>query len=812
MNRLFIAIALIFSAFIVNAQALVQGRVVDATKKTPVGYATVALLRDTIVVKAVAARADGNFSLETKEQGKILLEISSVGYATIKKPIEVSGGSLNVGDVAISEGVVVDAVAVTVQKPIVTADAEKMTYSVEDDPEASSSTLEEIIRKVPQLSIDSEGNVLMNGQKDYKVLVNGHTSSSMSRNFADVIKSMPASSIKRIEVITNPSMKYDAEGAGGVLNIVTTKSRFDGYNGRINLGVKNTFNRNFHTGNSAQFTLQTKKFSLSTSLYYSQAWDTIEPSGFHCATTESFVEGSPYKTMVSNMKYGYDFTSLYGSVNASYQIDESNLLTAELGVWGGKSFSKMHSAEYLYYDDAGDLLYGYNSPLESPSKWFGVDASVNYQHSFGRDDHTLTISDNISIMPPMQSHMLQESFDIATNTLLSMIDSYTIEDALTNVLQVDYNNTIGEKHNIEAGTKYTLDYTGLDNREVFGGATPSETYGITKQNRHILGLYAGYAFTTEKFSTRFGARLEGAWYSTDYKGSGVSEVYSYPLINCVPYISFTYNPNMGHMLSLSYNERLSRPSINAMSPFVKESVTMLHYGNPNLRTGITHNFRLKYAYTHNKLSVSAELSAAISNNLVSTYKFVDKQGLINETYKNDGRLRVYGLLTTLSYRPSSKFNMSVSVNGGYVERSMPSENISAKGFTMSQNLSMTIALWKGARLTLSEYLIRQEPTMGTVSDSWVVGTSARLGQRFLKNKLEVSVVVYNPHEKTSKYRSITETPTYISKYTDEIISRSIRFAVSYRFGKSGLFVQSTNYKYDDDGDTIGGSSKGGSGM
>ena len=111
----------------------------------------------------------------------------------------------------------IDQVTVTIQKPLVTADAEKTTYSVEDDPQAASSTLEEILRKVPQLTIDAEGNVKLNGQSDFKVLVNGR-SSAMFKNFKDVIRSMPASQIKKIEVITEPSMKYDAEGAGGIIN------------------------------------------------------------------------------------------------------------------------------------------------------------------------------------------------------------------------------------------------------------------------------------------------------------------------------------------------------------------------------------------------------------------------------------------------------------------------------------------------------------------------------------------------------------------------------------------------------------------
>ncbi|MFR4237182.1 MAG: TonB-dependent receptor plug domain-containing protein [Alistipes onderdonkii] len=127
-----------------------------------------------------------------------------VGYTPYKQAVEVPASGKALGKIAITQGVEVGDVVIEVQKPLVMADAEKTTYSVEDDPQASTSTLDEIIRKVPQLSLDGDGNVLLNGQSNYKILLNGRNSATMSNNFKDVIQSMPASQISRIEVITNP--------------------------------------------------------------------------------------------------------------------------------------------------------------------------------------------------------------------------------------------------------------------------------------------------------------------------------------------------------------------------------------------------------------------------------------------------------------------------------------------------------------------------------------------------------------------------------------------------------------------------------
>ena len=813
MSKYFSAIVLIFSVFATNAQTIIQGKVIDGDKKEGVGYATVALLRDTTIVTAVAARNDGNFSLETKEQGDMILEVSSVGYGAVKQEVKVSGKRVNVGDIAIREGVTVDAVAITVQKPIVTADAEKLTYSVEDDPEASTSTLEDIIRKVPQLSLDAEGKVLMNGQSDYKVLVNGHASSSMSRNFADIIKSMPASSIKRIEVVTNPSMKYDAEGVGGVLNIITSKARFDGYNGRVNMAAGNWFNRNWNTNNSTQFTIQTNKLSLSTSLYYSQAWADKDVVGTQQQHFENLVDDAGYRYLNAGGNYGYGYYSIYGNINASYQIDSVNLITAEVGVWGGKQESNT-KAYYDYFDSNNQLFYGYNSPQTNTHDWCGVDATVSYQHSFKGEGHTLTVSDNISIIPPQESNQLKLFNPYSSTTAGSKISTNQVANAILNVAQIDYINPINKHHSIEAGAKHSYDYTQTAVHQTNSdaeGVISSESNGTTRLTRNILGVYAGYAYSLDKFSARVGARLEGAWYATDYQGDR-REKWQTSLVNGVPYLSLTYLPKVGHTLAFSYTERLSRPGIHAMTPFVREGIAERQYGNPNLRTGVTHNLSLKYAYSNNKWSVTSELYSRLSNNLVSAYSFIDNEGFVNSTYRNNGRMRGYGAGVSMSYRPSSKFNLSLSVRGGHLAYRLPDEGINSKGWTLSHNLNMMIGLWKGARLTLSEYLWRMEPQMGSISTNWIFGTQAHLGQKLLKDKLEIAVAVFNPHAKVSTTKTKADTPTYRQWASNSTVGRCIRLSISYNFGKQGLYVKRTNAKSDDGGDNVGGTSKGASGM
>ncbi len=773
------------------AQSVVTGRVVD-TDHRPIAYATVALLRDTIPSAAVASDLEGRFRLAPKTTGDYRLSISSVGYSSHTQPITVTSESLDLGEIALTEGVEVDAVVLTVQKPIVTTDAEKLAYSVEDDPEAQSSTLEEIIRKVPQLSIDAEGNVLVNGQSDYKILVNGHPSNAFARNFSEVIKSMPANSIKRIEVITNPSMKYDAEGTGGVLNIITSKARFDGYNGSLNTSLDAGGAVPWMTSNSANFAVQTGKLTLSAALYHSYADEPTELKNRLSSVVENFTGEASYRTMQSSAAYGYGFRALYANLQASYQIDSLNLLTAEFSTYDGYSRTRQRGrVSYLGFDGATQLAYA-NEVTARPD-WQGYDLGVNYQHTFGRENHTLTLSENLSIQPLTGSPMEEWITSEVGNAGYASLVQNTRSRRLENIVQIDYQNPIDDHHTIEAGLKHSFDRSESFALNQFDLLT---TEGETELKKQIVGLYGGYAYKSAKFSARAGARAEGAWYALSSDDNGRRESYRSSLVNVIPYLSVTYLPKQGQMWALSYTQRLRRPGVEAMSPYVSESLTTRSYGNPDLETGVSHSFNLRYSLMTNRWTLAFGATTNFSQNLASAYSFIDDEGLINSTYANDGRMQFYIADLSLAYRHSANFTLSLTGRGGWGRYRLPNQGIENEGWCYTQSLNAMFGLWKGARLTLSEYLMLPEPSMESVWQRPIVMTGVRLGQKFLKDKLEFSLTVQNPLSKEMTYRIENRTPSYLQTTRSTNRARSVRFALSWRFGKQGIAVKQTNRKTD----------------
>lgn len=800
---LFLLAALFAATAAARAQTVVKGRVTD-TDNVPVGYATVAALRGELPVSAVAADAEGRFTLSVKEAGEYTLSISAVGYTAATQPLTAAGKLIDLGDVRLTKGVEVEAVVLTVQRPIVTADAEKLAYSVEDDPEAQSSTLEEIIRKVPQLSIDADGNVLMNGQSDYKILVNGHASNAMSRNFSEVIKSMPANSIKRIEVVTNPSMKYDAEGTGGVLNIITSKARFDGYNGSVNTSWNFAETGMWMTNNSANLAVQTDKLTLSGAFYYSYADGLDKTGGTSRSSIENLADGDTYKYMNSAGEYGFRFRSLYANLQASYQIDSLNLLTAEFSAYDGYSRTRQENVvEYL--DALRDPIRRYESHNDARPEWGGYDLGVNYEHTFRREGHTLTLSDNVSLAPPTGQPSEERITDLVGTAGYASLFADNREQSLSNVLQIDYNNPLGKGQALEAGLKHNYDYDKQRSVNIYDQTL--ETNGDTRLTKHILGLYAGYSYTTQKLSIRFGGRLESARYKLQSDDNGERQRYTSNLTNVVPYASLTLTPATGQMVALSYTQRLRRPSVSAMSPYVSESATTRVYGNPDLETGVSHSINLRYSRFTNKWTLAVGLTGNLSDNLASRYSFIDDEGFINSTYANDGRMQFYLGDLSLSYRPSQRLNLSASLRGGWGKYRLPNQGIETEGWSYAQSLNATIGLWKGCRLTLSEYLSLPEISMTSTYSRPFLFMNIRLGQKFLKEKLECSIAVANPFEKSMKFSSCTRTPSYIQRAYNYNRQRGIRFSLSWRFGKQQIAVKQTNRKNDTTTESIGGGDK-----
>lgn len=791
---------------IAQPRLTVTGLVADAQNNSPVGYATVSILSDSTVINAAAADADGRFTIQLPQQGIYRIRATMVGYNACTKELRVEGNRTDAGTLLLTQGVDIDDVVVAIQKPLVTSDAEKLNYSVEDDPEAATSTLEEIIRKVPQLAVDAEGNVTLNGQSNYKVLLNGHAS-AMFNNFKEVIRSMPASQIKRIEVITNPSMKYDAEGTGGIINIITVRKQIAGYNGSLNSGVNVLRGTSFYGGGS--FSLQTGKFAFSLQPHYFTSDPGSSSSNINSFFQENFASADQHYRSQEGTN-SFKGNNLGIGLDLSYQPDTLNLLTLETYLWNGnwKNNTEMRN---VYSDTNFDPTHIFQNDIRSRNPYTGGSIGLNYEHNFGKEDHTLTISDMIELdgdkSESFNAYVPELDYDAFRNT------SLTDERTTGNTFQIDYTNPFDRIHSLEAGAKYIYRNSRLDedvSRFDADDALQSADRSDLTQRQQILALYAGYGLTLRKISARAGARMERTWNhsSVDSSQEG-SYSYDNSFFNAVPYLSLNWKVRDNHNLSLSYTERLQRPIVSMLSPYVNDSdPNNVLTGNPDLEAAVSHNLALKYNFFSPKWSVSAELSEQLSNNSISRYSYVDDQGITYNTYSNDVRSRTLGFMGSLSYRPSAKFMLSFSMQGQYADYELPSQGIETRKYAFFERLNINLTPWKHGLLAFGEFYTSGQAQLGTESNSQFF-CYFQIGHKFFNEKMQLSLNAQHPFSKYLTIEQEARTPSYTSRSTYRILVRSIGFRLSYRFGKQNVGVKRTRRSIEND-DRMAGGEKGGS--
>lgn len=801
MKAFFTSLLLMITALSTSAMAqnttsyTLEGRVVESSTDNAIGYATVALLRaDSTVVTAAAADAVGDFKLSTKEAGTYTLQVSSVGYTTLNRSVEIVEERTKLGKVALEQGVDIKEVVVAVQKPLIVADDEKLAYSVEDDPDAATSQLVDIMRKVPQLSVDAEGNVLLNGQSDYKVLVNGRSSSMMSKNFKTVIESMPAGSVKKIEVITNPSTKYEAEGVGGIINIITNRKVAGGYNGNVNLSGSNHY---FLNGN-AYFAAQAGKFSISASAYVQGMKSRLTHRG------EGFREVFDDPTMhLMTSSTGMTYKGKYWGAyfNASYEIDTMNLITLEGGYHNGTNKSIADSKTEVF-SIGNERVVAYDNIWTSGYNYDDYWASVNYQHRFNREEHTLTLSYEMDLSPDKEDQLYDvlNTFNYPTSARRNLGDNGSFD----NTVQIDYFNPINKMHSIEAGSKYiyrryTNESQTLLRDEATGEFAIAPDYPRSDMNytQNILALYAGYHVKGKKLSGRVGARMEQAWSDVVVRTEKEDIAYDPSLFNVIPYASANYRPNDANTLSLSYTQRLSRPNLWNMNPYRNESPLSVSYGNPDLDATLAHSVALSWRRFSSSWNVSLGTTGSFSNNAVSSYTFVE-DGVTHSTYGNIAKRQVYGLNGTIGYRSGVKFNVQLSGQGGYNVIKAPTLNLANDGFTYNVSLYASAALWKDATIYCNGYAYRFGVDLENSYKQTYFSYGLGLRQQLFKKKLTLSFTASNPFTSKMKLTSVTETNSYRSENTSWQTPRQFSFSIGYRFGKTQVNVKSTNRSIQND--------------
>lgn len=806
--KVVLTLSVFFAAGGLSAQTTAQrtyvitGTAIDSTTQKGLEYATVAVTDTAMKIIAMnATDANGKFSIDVKQGGELIFNIESLGYQPYTKNIKLDGTptKIDMGSVALSGSIAIKEVVVAAFKPLVRADVDKLIYSVEADPEAKTSTLLEILRKVPQLSVDGEDNVTLNGQSNYKVLVNGKNSSMYNNNFKDIIRSLPANSIKDIEVITNPSTKYESEGIGGIINIITNRRATSGYNGRIGANA----NDQGSLGTNAYIAAQVGKFNVSASYYINRIRNS--DNIYESQRTNKLNPDLMYNNMSSKSTSKGMSQSL--SLEASYEIDSLNLIT--LNTWGYiGSYKNEGISTTSIEDELHNIVQEFRNLSNSTNKYGGISGSLDYQRTFKKPDQTFTISYMLDNNPDKTTS--DNSIEEILNYTPYSQRSWNKANGSEHTVQVDYYDPLSQKHHIEVGVKYILRINTSDSEinklDINTGEWVQDDQRMNNldYDQHIFGAYGGYLFKLQKFSLKTGFRAEGTINDGTSKMKDGSITFNNKMFNVVPYINLSYMLTQSQTVRLSYTQRLQRPWIWYLNPHVDDTDPLnIRYGNPKLDAVISNSFNANYQMFGPKWSFFMGANAAFANNSITYITTVRPDGVSESTYENIGKDQRYNVNASVQYRLGSRLNASISGNGYYTKLEAPTNDLHNEGFNYSVNGNVSVGLWKEAFFRASGGFSSPYISLQGKGSNWSYH-SVGLSQSFLKKKIDVSLNISNPFKKYQSSSGTTGDDTFFQHFMSRQLTRRFSIYIGYRFGKMDTSVKKARRTISND-DRVGGS-------
>lgn len=704
-------------------------------------------------------------------------------------------------------------VVVQSQRKLISNQVDRVTYDVKADEESKTSTILQMLRKVPMVSVEADGTVKVNGSTNFVIFKNGKPNKTMQTNSKDVLAAIPASSIKKIEVITEPGAKYDAEGIGAILNIVTDKTvSTNGLMGSVS--VKQDTQSEWPSGN-VWLSGQTGKFAASL-VYGYQRQSEKENDITYDSENDYLLTGNHSR---SEAKQKQPLNVHFFNFESSLDLGLHDLITAE---FGGYTYNvNVDGTTNLWqWDKNGNKIMAQNSIFSLPNfSYWDVNGSLNYQHTTNRPGEMLNLAYRIATT---DHHRVD---NIATHDSLAkaqMFDAYDKDEQLNfieHTFEADWTRPLWKGHTLDVGAKYILRNNDSDSKMNYYNVNPlyAQYLGNNETDfRHttsIAALYAEYRYNFQKWGFRAGLRYEYSHLKSADKKNHEND-FSADLNDFVPTFGASYRLTDFSMLKFNYSRRIQRPGINYLNPYVQNLITEKTYGNPNLKSAGSNSATLSYQLTTHKLTFMPNLNFTWSNGEIGSEKFAETMeyegntiDVMNNTYANNIKHFSAGPSLYVQWQATNTTSIMTNLSASWEQfkhKTMSYQN-SRWGYNgwlqVKQKLPWKLTCEASGWLTnngaTSLYQISKKP---------FVGSSFALRRDFLKeNRLSVALTG-TLHTKLVQSTETVQgdsrgwTKTYMNNNKD------VQLSVSYRFGSLRTSVKKTAKKIDND-DQIGGISK-----
>lgn len=785
----------------------VKGTAADSTG-TGEAFATIRIyaMPDTARVLATSVtKEDGSFEKVLNKAGKYQLKLTSVGRNMLTRDFEVTQKNpvADLGILQMTDANALSEVTVTAQRPLISREIDRIGYDVANDPESKTSQLDEMLKKVPLVSVDPDGTIKVKGQTNFVIYKNGRKNNSFSNNAKDIFKSIPASMIKKIEVITDPGAREDAEGSSTILNIVTEQSMIiKGVVGSAGLSYGTT--SNFPNPN-LWLTSQIDKVTFEV---FGNMFTTPRRSNLQRHETERTFDDSDNHSKewteqsVSNTGGSTGFS-------ISYEPDTLNLFIGEFFAHIGSSSTRAHYNYEMFRSD-NSLLYSYESErYTSPSRSHWLDGTFNYQRLTRKKGEkiifTYMISGNGLTSKESNNYYNQVNMPVEYTGIL-----YDNKATLTeHTLQADWSRPLAKHHTLDIGAKYVYRDNHSRSNQTYLGIDRDYNTEFSHVTQ-IAAIFADYRLNIGRFGLRAGVRYEYSRLEAKYK-LGDNDDFHSNLNDIVPNAAVSYNLNDSHSMRMSYSSSIRRPGINYLNPTLISNPQSESQGNPDLTSARHHSLNYNYSFFTRKLSMDFNMGYSFSDNSIIQVQELLPGDRVRSTYANAGKNGTFNANLWMQLTAGRKTR--IMVNGG-VSRSHsenPSLNLKVTGW--SPNVFARVMQQLPWKLNISVYASYWGKSKSLYSVFTPIGMSKlshglSLQRSFLKqNRLNVNLSVSNPFGTSkSKHKSYMINVPYTSQsYSTGTHNRSVRISVSYRFGS--LNAQVKKLRSVKSNDVVGGNSQ-----
>lgn len=789
----------------------ISGAVLDAGTNEPVEFGAVALIdpRQDRQIDGVITDEKGAFRFSEVNGGKYRISISFIGYQTLTiDDVEITRQKpdVNLGTVQLkAEGLTLSEVTVTAETAAVENRIDKIVYNAEKDVSTAGGDAAEVLRRVPLLSVDMDGNVSMRGSENIMILINGRPSTMFAASVADALRTIPADQIKSVEVVTAPTARFDGEGSGGIINIITKRKSAQGVSGSASAAIGNRINRSNLSLNMAK-----GRFGLNANV---SGWASWKRPGFTDFYREDNVGDDQLRIFTQN---GDATTQNYGpggSIGAFFDLNGYNSFSSNLSFRGhGDTRNELVTSSFI--DPVAGLDQSYTRRSVSSSLRGGFDWTTDYRRTFKQPERELIFALQFSGNQNSNKNSLEQ---LSAETALRRDERNNNSGLnLETTLQLDYVHPISPSVKMETGVKgvvrkidsdFSSEFWDFDLQQYF---TNDQRTDIFYYDQDVI---SGYLSFTTKLGKNYGlvtgARYERTFIGGDFENQSNSFSNNYD--NILPSIIVSRNFSNFRSLKLSYTQRIQRPGLRFVNPFVNfNDPRNISYGNPQLLPELTDQVELSYNANIKGISTNTAVFYRRTTDIIESLLNIDEAGVSETTFENIGRNQSFGfnLFASFSVKKFWTLRGNFNINTYDSRSTLPGLDLSRQAIVWGGNINSTFTFPKDIKLEIFGFYRAPRQTLQGFNPSF---TMLNVGlQKEFSKKATLGITIVQPFSEYIRFPSELRGPNFYQQSVSRIPFRSFGVNFGYRFGKmdfnKGPRQRRTNIRNDDqkNGDDDGG--------